>query len=972
MTPEQWDRIDRVWHAVLNRPPEERTEALAELCAGDSALLRDVTSLLAHRDEASAVGFGKNDRRAPTPSIAAGTRLGPYVIEALIGSGGMGDVYRARDHRLGRQVAIKVLPAELGNDADRLRRFKAEAQATAALNHPNILAIHDIGTQRLEGVATVAISFLVTELLEGRTLRQLLVDERLSISRVIDFASQIAQGLAAAHARGIVHRDLKPENLFVTSNGPVKILDFGLAKALAPVQDSSTATRSGTAVQMVLGTPGYMSPEQVRGQPVDHRSDVFAFGAVLFEMLTGQRAFSGDTPLDTMSAVLREPPCGVLYTPTRPIPPSLVRIVERCLEKSPADRFQSTNDLAFALKGLTPFESGEIRTPDHEAARDSDSHRRTATTTPKAAASSRADARRNAGWLRWSARIAAAIVIAAAATWVTHRYFSASTSVPRLTNALKITGTIGEESSPAWSPDGRALAYQSNQAGKWDVWVAQVGGGDPINRTAGNRADSRVPRWSPDGQWIAFASPGEDGGVFVMAGVGGTPRKVASWPPGAGLSRAEWSPDSTQLAYAVSQQQDVRLEILSLDSRASHRLQLPRLPRNNYVGRPSWSHDQRWLAYSRAYSAVAANSELWATNVSDGRSVRLTDDRQRDSNPSWSPDSRELFFVSNRGGPPDLWRLLIGSDATVVGAPQQVTVGLEVVDATLSADGKKVAYSKGRSVANVFRVPISSDRTVTWSDARQLTFDEAEVESIDVSRDGRLVFSSDRSGNWDIWMMPAGGGDLQQLTRNPAIDAGPRWRVDAKEVVFYSSRSGHREIWVLPMSGGPARQITSGDVEMLYPSWSPDGQEIVTQTSAPTAIVAVRGGGGRRLTDEEMGTPEWSPDGKSVAFTFLRDTGAYIGRAPASGGPVERLTKNAAHSGRWSPDGTQIYFIGAGSQPAKIWRYSVGSRDERLAADLSDRRGGLGWVSLATDGRYLYFSWGEMQADIWVADIVRK
>ena len=289
-------------------------------------------------------------------SLAPGTRLGPYELVAVIGAGGMGAVYRARDTRLHRDVAVKVLPPEVSSDADRLRRFEEEARAAASLNHSNILALYDIGTDN-------GVSYIVTELLDGRTLGHLIADERLATSRVINLAAQIADGLAAAHGRNIVHRDLKPENVFVTTDGRAKLLDFGLAKIVGPGDALEGPTRSATAPNVVLGTAGYMAPEQLRGLAVDHRTDIFTFGAVVYEMLTGRRAFVGDTALDSMTAILREAPAAIVSTPDRPVPPSLLRIVDRCLEKAPAARFQSTTDLAFALKALSQSESVTLPFP---------------------------------------------------------------------------------------------------------------------------------------------------------------------------------------------------------------------------------------------------------------------------------------------------------------------------------------------------------------------------------------------------------------------------------------------------------------------------------------------------------------------------------------------------------------------------------------------------------------------------------
>ena len=287
-------------------------------------------------------------------TLAAGSKLGPYEILGAIGAGGMGEVYRAKDPRLGREVAIKVLPASFSSDADRLRRFEQEAKAAGILNHPNITAVYDIGTHD-------DAPYVVQELLEGETLRSLLAGGKLAQRKIIDYSLQIAHGLAAAHGKGIVHRDLKPENLFVTSDGRVKILDFGLAKLThqeegSQVTNLPTAT-AGTEPGVVLGTLGYMSPEQVRGKPADARSDIFSFGAILYEMLSGKRAFSGDTAADTMSAILKEDPPDLSVT-NQNVSPGLERIVRHCLEKNPEQRFHSAHDLAFDLEALSTATSG--------------------------------------------------------------------------------------------------------------------------------------------------------------------------------------------------------------------------------------------------------------------------------------------------------------------------------------------------------------------------------------------------------------------------------------------------------------------------------------------------------------------------------------------------------------------------------------------------------------------------------------
>ena len=344
----------------------------------------------------------------------------------------------------------------------------------------------------------------------------------------------------------------------------------------------------------------------------------------------------------------------------------------------------------------------------------------------------------------------------------------------------------------------------------------------------------------------------------------------------------------------------------------------------------------------------------------------MTDGARRDWSPVWSADSRELSFLSDRGSTQDLWRYVLGADGLPKGAPQQLTSGLEMREIAFSPNGKKLAYSKFRRVRNIYRAPILKDRPAAWTDVKQLTFDEADFESLDVSRDGRLVASSDRNGNWDIWTMSINGGELQQLTRDPAVDAGPRWKSDGAEIVFYSSRPGHREIFVMPAGGGAARQLTHGESEKAYPAWSPDGLKIAI-SAAGLPVINANGSGERFLTKLDVTLVDWSPDGKWILFTT--DSGLW--RIAASGGEAEQLTKGEAFTPRWSPDGKDIYFVRQ-TQSNNIWRLTVDSRQEHAVTALNGlRRGLLGSVGMAVDGQYLYFTWEESVGDIWVADIGR-
>src|SRR5262245_52483797 len=365
----RWQKVETLYHAALEHAPGARDAFLAQACAGDEELRREVEELL--RYDGAAESFIKGNALAfearrlkpeelsqTGPQLLPGQSIGSYKILALLGRGGMGVVYRARDERLRRDVAIKVLPASLAHDADRLSRFEQEAHATSALNHPNILTIHDIGTH--EGAP-----FIVSELLEGEELRAQLEPGALPVRRALEYAQQITQGLAAAYEKGIVHRDLKPENLFVTKDGRVKILDFGLAKLrpaqAGPVDNDAPTQKKITDPGVVMGTVGYMSPEQVRGHETDHRSDIFAFGVILYEMLSGQRAFHGASAIEVMNAILKEEPSELSEMNTK-IGPQLERLVRRCLEKQPERRFQTAYDLGYALETLSTSSGARLET----------------------------------------------------------------------------------------------------------------------------------------------------------------------------------------------------------------------------------------------------------------------------------------------------------------------------------------------------------------------------------------------------------------------------------------------------------------------------------------------------------------------------------------------------------------------------------------------------------------------------------
>jgi serine/threonine protein kinase len=486
---------------ALELRPEERPSFLDRICASDSSLRREVERLLGLSDEVRASFLESSALRV---TLMPGTKLGDYEVVKLLGSGGMGEVYRARDKRLARDVAIKVLPSFYSNDPGRLRRFEQEARATAALNHPNILAIFQMGTYQ-------DAPYLVSELLDGGTLRERLLCGRIPVRNAIDYFAQVARGLAAAHEKGIVHRDLKPENLFITNDGRAKILDFGLAK-LMPRQlqlDDSCATATGSEPGVVMGTVGYMSPEQVRGKPADHRADIFALGAIIYEALTGKRAFHKPTTAETMSAILNEDtPMVSQVVPT--LPPRLEKVVHRCLDKNPAQRFQSASDLAFALESQSDSDGHLASTPALRKKKWSKRGYRfigkmnglpgwppseSAEKSSDEAASRVMPGAARARIVRSSMALGA-VLLAAAVGLTTYKNHSSRTQLSQR-SLTRLTFDDGLQIGATWSPDSRFIAYSSNRGGKSDIWVQQVSGGNPVQVTRGPGYNWQ-PDWSPD------------------------------------------------------------------------------------------------------------------------------------------------------------------------------------------------------------------------------------------------------------------------------------------------------------------------------------------------------------------------------------------------------------------------------------------------------------------------------------------
>jgi eukaryotic-like serine/threonine-protein kinase len=811
-------------------------------------------------------------------TLASGAKLGPYEVQSPLGAGGMGEVYRARDTRLGRDVALKILPESLTRDNDRLHRFEQEARAVAALNHPNILAVFDIGQHN-------GSPFLVSELLEGETLRTVLDRGALPQRKTIDYGVQIAQGLAAAHEKGIVHRDLKPENIFVSKDGRIKILDFGLAKlaqkasAAAAESDGVTLTSSHTAAGVVMGTASYMAPEQVRGEPADPRTDIFAFGAVLYEMLSGQRAFRRETPAETMTAVLREDPPELPDLP-HPTSPALDRIVRRCLEKNPEQRFQSAKDLSFALSALSGTDSSGI-----------------------AGIASR---RREVPLPHWAA-IALALAIGAGVTWLLAKRQSSPT---RMEFAISVPGEV---SHLALSADGSMLAFVSpdEKSGLPMVYVQRVG--SPIATVLPGTEGASYPFWSPDGAYVAFFANGK---LQKLAVSGGTPQVLASVQAARGGSWGSrgvivYEPDAESAIWRVNADGSSVAPVT--DRMFTEHDQTHRWP----VFLPDGNH---FLFWSGNFGNVKDDhfSGIYASSL-DGKERKLL----TLAHSSFSLDSSHLFYADDE-------RHLVSvafdtSKAAVLGSPAMVANAVGFQPSTYWV--ALTAAENGTLIYNTSTGAALSE--LTWMDraGKELARigEPAVMCNPTLSPDGSRValdISDQRANNVDVWIESTKGAGTSRFTFDPAEDVVGVWSRDGKTVAYRSAGgvSGYGSILLKPATGlERERQVfkTQNSDDIIPNSWSPGDQQILSthQSISGDHLELIPAAGGS-ATPFQVGpgsqkNGQISPDGKWVAYASDEsgDWEIYVTTFPGAAGKWQ-ISRSGGSEPRWRGDGKEIFYLG--------------------------------------------------------------
>ena len=943
------DRLTELYHAALQRPPQARQAFVREACGADEALRDELESLLGFAPAASAFLETPLARVAPEPSPVqtgiAGRRLGPYTMVGRLGSGGMGEVYRARDARLDRDVAIKILPQHFTSDPERRARFAREARLLATLNHPHIGAIY--GLEDFDGGVA-----LILELVEGPTLKDRLERGPLAIRDALTIGRQLTEALDAAHAKGIVHRDLKPANVVlqgagatgrVTSDTRVKVLDFGLARPIVEgpesVATNADGSFDGTANGRILGTPAYMSPEQARGLAVDKRTDIWAFGCVLFELLSGRCAFGGETTTDTLARILEHEPDWTLLP--KKTPPGIHKLLRRCLQKDPVRRMRDIGDARAELEEVLSDPAGP-----HPAA-------------VPAAVSGRPI-------VAASAMLGAAVV---AAMWMAGG--RPVTSPNPLENALftRFTNFEGTERSAAVSPDGRFVAFRSDQDGPLDVWVGQVGTGRFVNLTRGTDDEfaTETPScgFTADGAEI-WLSGGPDRRLRLMPIMGGAARPFL---PDRAVTLS-WSQDGSRIVYHLQDDGD---SMYVADRTGAGARLLYRRNRNEHNHFPIWSPDGRWIYFSSG-TPVTKEMDVWRIPAGGGSPERLT---QLNSDvASLTPiDDLTILFVSHDpdGSGPWLWSLDPERKLT-----RRISFGVEKYTSLASTpDGHRLVATVANPSASLWTVPILAAGVAEESAAKPFPLSTADSSAPQISGESMFYLSSFGAGD-GVFRVDRGPSTEIWKGSDGAVLAPPAPSPDGRKVAIVMRRNGRLRLHVLAADGGELQTLADSVDARGGASWSPDGSWIAvggTEGGRDGLFkIPVDGGQPVRLLEGPALNPVWSPDGRLIAYMGA-NVSAYapLLAVGADGTALQLPQISMRRDGerlRFMPDGKALIYMQGATRTQDFWMLNLGTMQARQLTRLT-RRDTMRTFDVTPDGKQIVFDRLRDNSDIVLIDLPR-
>jgi eukaryotic-like serine/threonine-protein kinase len=951
MDSDRWKQVDNLLQSVMGLPPGDRDGFLRQACAGDDSLEREVRSLLIAEPhvgdflEIPAIEVAARDlalqHSQETPETSgslAGQTISHYRVAEKLGAGGMGVVWKARDTRLDRFVALKVLPAAKMRDPERKRRFVQEARTASALNHPNIITIYDIDQAGPEGHP---VDFIAMEFVPGKALAQSIPRKGLRPIEALNYAIRVADALAAAHAAGIVHRDLKPGNIMVSENGTVKVLDFGLAKlteqggAIEFARTETMAEAPKTDQGMIVGTFSYMSPEQAEGKKVDARTDIFSFGAVLYEMLTGRRAFPGDSMISILAAILRGEPKPAAEI-INGLPRELGRIVTRCLQKDPNARYQHAGDLSIDLQQVR-----EALAAGSSAIREE--------------APGRLSARR---WW-WLAATAACLAVSFTVGWRLH----APPAAQPPWKLTQITTDAGLSSDAALSPDGKLVAYSSDRSvdSERDLYIKQVAGGQPIRLTS-DGAGNTTPNFSPDGSKIVFRSNRDGGGIYEIPAFGGEVRLLAR----DGLN-PKFSPDGSQVAYWVG------AETVAATVPGSGTVWVvpaaggpPQRVGPNFTAAryPIWSPDGKHvlcIGYTSAKAYENASLDWWLVATSGGEAVRtgayqalsLANLRTRDPGEGglapapacWPAASNAVIFSIASGDAQNLWEIWVSpGTGKVSGVLQRLTTGPGNEVYPSCAAGGPLAFTNMATRRDVWSLPFDLDRGTSSGALERITQNPASREFASLSSNGRYVaFSSNQSGQRNIWLRDLATGKESRVAGSSFMQRFPVINASGSKSAYSVYEKDKRVVYV-SAPGGTPEKLCEGCLRAT--DWSRDEKTLLVFGGNPYQIDVLEVASHRQTPLLKHPTynllyGRFSPDNRWVAFTArIQPNRGRIAIAPIDGPkPVpESAWITIAEVGAedwadWSPDGKTLYFPSPRDGNNCLWGQRIDASSRRPVGD---------------------------------------
>ena len=922
-------------------------------------------------------------------TLAAGTQLGRYEIRSKIGEGGMGEVYRAWDTELERDVALKVLPADLVENADRVQRFVREAKAASALNHPYILTVHEIGRARPEdgrGEEGREIHYIAAEFVDGVSLRAKIYDEKIDPGKSLRYLTQVADGLAKAHAAGIVHRDLKPDNVMITRDDFAKILDFGLAKLVEGqrTQSADGGSEAATAVLppqlsqpgVIMGTAGYMSPEQAQGRAVDHRSDIFSFGCLLYEAATGRQPFAGDSVVDTLHKIIYAQPAPVTdFNPAAPA--ELQRIIRKCLAKDAEERYQTVKDVALDLKvlrrelGEAPAASSSGGSAITTAGRESRPHDPSAASTVEAAEARpttsaeylvREVKRHKLGAL---AVLSLLVVAALGVAFGAYRFLNRGEDRPAAARQMKVTRltSTGKVTRAAVSPDGKYAIHVVDEAGRQGLWIRQIATASNVNILPPAEVNYLGLTFSRDGNYVYYVRREQAGGrgiVYQMPALGGSSRKITEGADGA----ITLSPDGKQFAFVRYDfdRGESALMVADMDGRGEHPLATRKEPEGFEGDGLAWSPDGKVIACSGYGGGRDEAVALFEVSVEGGRERQIFPQRFGSIlKIAWLGDGSGLVMSAadkSSGYFYQVWHVDYPK-----GSARRVTNDLNsYTDVSLSADSNTLLAVQGDWVSSLWVAPEGDAGR-----ARRITSGKHDgAMGVAWTPDGRVVHAS---RDWDIWIVDADGQNQKLLTVDQHNNRWASVTPDGRYILFESWRQNSGGIWRMDIDGGNPRQLTEAGW-CSVPRASPDSRWVVYECNASGKMtiwrMSVDGEQEQQLTDKITEEPAVSPDGKHVACFYYPGQNVKLAVIPFEGGdPVLEFDVEQgirAKTPGWTPDGRAITYVLNREGVSNIWAQPLdGGKPRQLTDFKTDRIFAFDW---SRDGRELLLARGTIINDV--------